>query len=1583
MAQELDQADPTPTEQTTPTPTPTTEVTPDPTPTEQITPSPDPTPTPTVELTPTPTEAPSPDPTPTPTEEINPTPTEQITPTPELTPGITPTPVITPTQSWTHTNLALNQTYTAPQNDKVKITFNKLPQSSGNILIREIKLTQQQVELTNAVSDTAYDITSDMQDGTFSYNLELPLPESISTKEVEMVYANNLDGLDSAKSIENETIEEKSVSANNIDHFTIFINTYKDASLTIPQPVYLQGDIVYLRATGLVLTHYYKLAINPPGDSNTFGVTSCQTNIDTLNGQYTLPADANISNQWQAEVHGYETNENCTDSGSLSSSHHPSDDQTFEVTDKVNVCHKTNSGANPWVVQEVNANQLQSHLDNGDFLYEGPLKDNGHPDQKAADDWCNANIPTSCGDSIVQEGEQCDLGTGNGTSCNPAYGLNCQSCSSTCQNVTETGPFCGDNVKNGTEQCDGAAGVGEHQSCDDQCTLVDLPYCGNGTPDQETEACDDGNNLDGDGCSSICTPETSSVEICKKNPSGAPMSGWKVALKGESAGSVMVYPSNNSGSTGGTTNMSVSSAALATGNYILEALGYYTYRGTTGAEYTDAVFSKRSPSDSIYGGPFIPWVNVTSFPLPYTGWLGIQVNGLPTNWNNYLSSDHKYLLGFSGYTGPFTFTILDDVYSDNSGQIPVNIYKGYAGYTGDDGCITFADVPFGNYSVDEVIKEGWRNVSGIVSVNIDSSTEHFELVNEQTVPSPYCGDGQQNQSSEECDEGNQNGIECTPQYGNSCTYCSASCTTQTLDGPSCGDQIVNGEEQCDGSSPITCETTNGYQGTQSCDTSCSWDTCRTTESCGDGIVNGEEQCDGTSGVTPGQNFCSATCNLIPTYSGPNSCSNGKIKGDLVATGTISSTSPTGIVLGLTANNEYLFEASNTFIPTSAPGYISDSGFTWINSILSTQYGINGSGPDLGAHALLADLGLGVGIVKWATAPTINNVYGFAYTPTNSNQQFVIGDRFGDWFNTPYQNQSGMNDNQGSLNLNVYSCIDAPGNIIIEKQTLPNGSGQTFTFSSSYDNDGFILSDGQTNDSGSISSGTYSVSESLPSGWTQESVTCTDGSSPSSIELAPGETVTCTFTNTATPVTIIASKIVCDSEDLLPNWGNHGSIIDANTAANYVATHPGCHIEEDWNFQWANGGTGTFDSFQTNTDLLNNWTTFGSTSTISDLTNIGGHIETREVFPNNDYVPFSGNDEDNVSAEFYCSGDVYHYDNWEWINNPQYGNTYYCVGFNALKSAKLTVIKYSDDDQDGRRGEDERTLSDWEINLGQEESEGQTTKTTGETGSVSFDDLIPGSYNLSEEQQEGWNQSNIFCPEIDEEVDERYTQSRDIYLSPDADITCYIGNYTDPGITISKFNDASSDESPGGSVVYRILLKITKANLKKLTVKDLLPEGFKYRLGSYHAWLNGSTLDIEEPEYHSPGIWEIDGVEMGDEIELVYTADIGSTQEPGLYKDVVWAQGTSLSDNQVLALATADGFVDQNFSGTEVNVIKDQTQTENYSIEKEEIQKVTGQVLGASTDLPATGANTYILFFALLNLGLGIQLIRSSKKADEK
>ncbi|MCK5413344.1 MAG: DUF4215 domain-containing protein, partial [Candidatus Pacebacteria bacterium] len=104
------------------------------------------------------------------------------------------------------------------------------------------------------------------------------------------------------------------------------------------------------------------------------------------------------------------------------------------------------------------------------------------------------------------------------------------------------------------EECDGILGVGAHQICSDSCALVDLTYCGDGilqAPNDEGtggpqddgneqcddglvgsetctsqcnlvvtepfcgdgeidigEDCDDGNNSDGDGCSSVCQIET-------------------------------------------------------------------------------------------------------------------------------------------------------------------------------------------------------------------------------------------------------------------------------------------------------------------------------------------------------------------------------------------------------------------------------------------------------------------------------------------------------------------------------------------------------------------------------------------------------------------------------------------------------------------------------------------------------------------------------------------------------------------------------------------------------------------------------------------------------------------------------------------------------------------------------------------------------------------------------------------------------------------------------------------------------------------------------------------------------------------
>ena len=93
-----------------------------------------------------------------------------------------------------------------------------------------------------------------------------------------------------------------------------------------------------------------------------------------------------------------------------------------------------------------------------------------------------------------------------------------------------------------------------------------------------------------------------------------------------------------------------------------------------------------------------------------------------------------------------------------------------------------------------------------------------------------------------------------------------------------------------------------------------------------------------------------------------------------------------------------------------------------------------------------------------------------------------------------------------------------GRVIVRKLTQP-ASTQIFAFAASYDADGFTLSNGQQNDSGQLPPGTYAVSETVPPRWSLISATCNDGSSPGAIGVGAGETVTCTFTNGAVPLTI--------------------------------------------------------------------------------------------------------------------------------------------------------------------------------------------------------------------------------------------------------------------------------------------------------------------------------------------------------------------------------------------------------------------------------------------------------------------------------
>ena len=237
----------TPTEIITPTitPEPTIQptieptITPETTPTETITPTIESTITPTPELTPEPQQIITPTSTPIPST------IDDLSPTISFTPTEIPVLVEQTTNNWTFENVQLNKEYVAPQNNRVKLTFTKLPENSGNIKIEEITLTREQIEQTGSLSDKAYDITSNMKDGTFAYNLSLPIPESSKGQNVDIKFFEEISQINSAQTADNTTENNLTATTSNLNHFTLFIVTYSDPSLTVKKYSYIQGETVY------------------------------------------------------------------------------------------------------------------------------------------------------------------------------------------------------------------------------------------------------------------------------------------------------------------------------------------------------------------------------------------------------------------------------------------------------------------------------------------------------------------------------------------------------------------------------------------------------------------------------------------------------------------------------------------------------------------------------------------------------------------------------------------------------------------------------------------------------------------------------------------------------------------------------------------------------------------------------------------------------------------------------------------------------------------------------------------------------------------------------------------------------------------------------------------------------------------------------------------------------------------------------------------------------------------------------------------------------------------------------------------
>ncbi len=144
----------------------------------------------------------------------------------------------------TVSTVALGVTYTAPQNDQVQVTFTQLPETVGSPSIQEVLLTDEQVAQLGALSNVAYDITSTMENGTFAYDLTLPLPEG-AEENAQVVFAETAEDLSSGdvESVASAQVDvvtnEQTVAITELDHFTIFVVTsFEEPQVTPPATSY-------------------------------------------------------------------------------------------------------------------------------------------------------------------------------------------------------------------------------------------------------------------------------------------------------------------------------------------------------------------------------------------------------------------------------------------------------------------------------------------------------------------------------------------------------------------------------------------------------------------------------------------------------------------------------------------------------------------------------------------------------------------------------------------------------------------------------------------------------------------------------------------------------------------------------------------------------------------------------------------------------------------------------------------------------------------------------------------------------------------------------------------------------------------------------------------------------------------------------------------------------------------------------------------------------------------------------------------------------------------------------------------------
>lgn len=368
----------------------------------------------------------------------------------------------------------------------------------------------------------------------------------------------------------------------------------------------------------------------------------------------------------------------------------------------------------------------------------------------------------------------------------------------------------------------------------------------------------------------------------------------------------------------------------------------------------------------------------------------------------------------------------------------------------------------------------------------------------------------------------------------------------------------------------------------------------------------------------------------------------------------------------------------------------------------------------------------------------------------------------------------------------------------------------------------------------------------------------------------------------------------------------------------------------------------------------------------------GWVQTIPAFPNvYNFIAFSGSQLTNYNFGNVQLGSI-HGVKWDDLN----GNGEYDCDFN-FETTNL--------DQEFSC---EPLLGDWTIFL-DENANGlldageQSTTTDSDPQSPHygwywFEDLYPGTYTVCEVLPAGWLQtfpSNPNCHEVSL-PDSNPNNFRELTNAVPGPAYDFGNRVVDPELSITKQNNTGGvSKTVGDQVLFTITVSTLNGSPLNVKVVDLLSDGFEYIAGSWTAVSNirGNlkTLGVTtEPTYASPGTWNLGNMDAEEVVTLTYLANITSSVDAGTYKDLAWAEGENVLGDQVLAQAQNPGFIDDNFVGTDVTIEVDPEAPVVDADVEEDVEIIT-EVLGASTYLPATGADTNNLYAAGVIFILGV------------